>query len=38
VQQGTVREVLALDGLPPGVYAVRLRAMEGVIIKRVVIK
>jgi hypothetical protein len=38
VQQGTVREVLALDGLPPGVYAVRLRAVEGVIIKRMVIK
>lgn len=36
VRQGTLRAVLDLSGLPPGVYAVRLRAQEGTIVKRMV--
>ncbi|MBO2010782.1 T9SS type A sorting domain-containing protein [Hymenobacter negativus] len=36
VSQGAVREVLDLRALPAGVYTLRLRALEGVIVKRLV--
>ena len=36
VRAGTATAALDLAGLPPGVYAVRLRPVEGVVVKRLV--
>ncbi|MBF9220228.1 T9SS type A sorting domain-containing protein [Hymenobacter ruricola] len=36
VRQGVTRAELDLGGLPPGVYAVRLHAQEGTVVKRLV--
>jgi hypothetical protein len=36
VRQGTARAALELGALLPGVYAVRLRAQEGIVVKQLV--